>query len=364
MIKRIIGIIFAAFSLFFAVPLYSCATELTVDDSEISEQVDDILADTGVDLTFADIGGLTCVELIEKVRDSLSGQLNAPVKMLGTLLLVIVFSALMKSCGETFFTESSGNNIYSMVCVMTSAAVIMPHFFTIYDETIAVIDTTGRFISVFVPVFTGISIASGGAATAGAYNMMILVASELAVQLVSRLLMPILSIMASLSITGSVFSNNSVDSIAALLKKAVTWALTISAALFTGFVSLKCTLTGKADGAATKAVKFVISGSVPVVGSAVSDAYSTVRSSFEVIRTTVGTAGCAAIAVIMLPPILRIMAYRLVMWTGSAAAEMFSAEPMGKLLKSLDSGLAIAQSVLVCYSLMFVLCSAILMQSL
>ena len=61
--------------------------------------------------------------------------------------------------------------------------------------------------------------------------------------------------------------------------------------------------------------------------------------------------------------VIEIMIIRLVMWTGSAAAELFSADSINKLLKSFDSGLAIAQSLLVCYSMMFILCSAILMNT-
>ena len=138
--------------------------------------------------------------------------------------------------------------------------------------------------------------------------------------------------------------------------------MTIAMTLFTGFVTLKCTLTAKADGAATKTAKFMMSGFVPIVGSAVSDAYSTVRSSFDVIGGTVGTAGVFAVILILLPPVVEIVIFRFVMWIGAAAAEMFSSAALSKLLKGFDSGLAIAQSVLICYGLMFVLSTAILMQ--
>ncbi|WP_037292090.1 stage III sporulation protein AE, partial [Ruminococcus flavefaciens] len=97
------------------------------------------------------------------------------------------------------------------------------------------------------------------------------------------------------------------------------------------------------------------------VGGAVSDAYATVRSSFEIIRSTVGTAGCFAVAVIILPPLLNIIILRAVMWTVSAAAELFSEDSMSKLAKALDNGLAVAQSVLICYGLMFILSTGILL---
>ena len=133
--------------------------------------------------------------------------------------------------------------------------------------------------------------------------------------------------------------------------------------LFSGFVTLKCTLAGKADGAAAKTAKFVISGSIPIVGGAVSDAYSSVRGSFDVIVSTAGIAGTLAVVLIMLPPVIEIIIFRAVIWIGTSAAELFSAAPLAKLLKGLDSGLAIAQSVLVSYMVIFVICTAMVMQS-
>jgi stage III sporulation protein AE len=131
--------------------------------------------------------------------------------------------------------------------------------------------------------------------------------------------------------------------------------------LFTGFLTLKSSIGNAADGFASKTAKFMISGFVPVVGGAISDAYSTVKSSMSIIRCTTGTAGAIAIVIIMIPPVLELMAYRLVFMIGSAAAEMMSVTPIVRLFKNLDSGLAIAMSVLICFSVFFIISTAILM---
>ena len=55
--------------------------------------------------------------------------------------------------------------------------------------------------------------------------------------------------------------------------------------------------------------------------------------------------------------------YRAVMWAGAAVADVFSLTSVSKLLRSFDSGLSIAQCVLVSYSLMFMISSAILAQT-
>ena len=109
--------------------------------------------------------------------------------------------------------------------------------------------------------------------------------------------------------------------------------------------------------------KFVISGFVPIVGSAVSDAYTTVKGSFGILKCTAGTAGTIAVLMLLLPPVAEILIYRIVMWTAGTAAEMFSVKPIEKLLKGIDSGLAIIMSVLICFGMLFIISTAILMTS-
>ncbi|MCM1506833.1 MAG: stage III sporulation protein AE [Ruminococcus flavefaciens] len=360
--KKIIFIpIWFVILLVIANPLVSSSENYIGSEEEISQQIDDIMSDYDIGYSYDDISGLSFGEIIDVIKDTLLSRISAPFKVLRTLVIVILFTAVMKSAGESVFSGTS-SEMYNMICVITAVTVIMPQLFTVYGSALEAIGRGGRFILVFVPVFAGITVIAGGITTAGIYNLLILGASELIVKLSESFLIPIVSVSAVLAVAGSVFPSVSLNSIIGLLKKIITWGMTIAMSLFTGFVSMKCTLGGKADGVASKTARFLISGTVPVVGGAVSDAYATVKSSFDVIQGTVGTAGIVAIVLIMLPPVLEVLVFRVVMWIGTAVGELFSAEPLIKLMKGIDSGLAVAQSVLVCYSVIFILCTGILMK--
>lgn len=353
-------IIFLMFTSFIPV---NAAADYDEDRSEISSQLDDVLSEYDIDWRYDDISGLGFGELWETVSGSLADKLKAPARLLASLLAITIFTAVMRGMGDGVFSKGSNSGLYNMVCVLTAVTVITPSLFAVYESALSAIERTGGFMLVFVPVFAGITIASGGIASGGIYNMMILGASELFAGLTDSFLMPILSVTAVLAVSGSVFPNVSVESIVKLIKKLITWGMTVAMTLFTGFTTMKCTLAAKTDGAAAKTAKFIISGFVPIVGGAVSDAYSTVRGSFDVIRSTVGTAGNIAILIFVVPPLIELLVFRGVMWIGTAAAELLSADSLVRLMKGIDSGLAIAQSVLVCYSVMLILCTGILVQS-
>ena len=327
-----------------AVPCTSRADEPDEVYSEVTEQLDDALAEFDLGIGFEDISSLSFGELTSAIWDRLAGRLAAPTRLLSAILLVIVAASVLRTSAGSALGGTSGST-YDMVCVMSAAAVTAPQLIDVYRSTVEEIELCG------------------GMSSAGVYHMLILGASELITELSETYLMPILGASTALSVTGSVFPDSALESVTGLLKKASTWSITLVMGLFTGFVTLKCSIAGRADGVAVKAAKSLISGAVPIVGGAVSDAYSTVRGSFEVIGSTIGAAGVLAIVLLLLPKLLELFAYRGVMLLGAAAADMFSAPSLSKLLKSLDVGLAVAQCVLVCYSLMFIISSAILAQT-
>lgn len=337
------------------------AEEYDSQTDEISSQVNEMLDDFDISYTFEDLSDFSLSELFSAVKDMIAARVRAPFTALGTILIVIVFTALMKSACETALKESCSSDIYNLVCVLTAVTVIAPMLLNAYSHAASAIDTGGGFMLVFVPIFVGITAVSGHITSAGIYNAVTLISAELIVEMSRNFLLPLLSAAIALAISGSIFSNSAVDSIINLIKKLITWAVTIAMTLFSGFVSMKCAFGARADGFAAKTAKFVISGFVPVVGSAVSDAYTTVRGSFDVLRCTVGMAGTIAIVMIMLPPVIELFLYRVVMWIGSAAAEMFSVDSLAKLMKNLDSGLAIAMSVLICFSVLFIICTGVVM---
>lgn len=361
-LKKFIAAVFVIIAVFVGLlPMSAYADEYNDGMEEISENVENIMSDFSLDLSLEDAEKLSLDSLFGKIRERLTDRLGEPMRLLAVIFMVIVLCAVISSAGS--FSGKASGDIYSMVCVMSAVAVILPRIMAIYSEILSLIHTTGGFILVFVPFFTGIAAATGSITTAGIYHIMVLGASEFIVKLAESWFMPVLGATAALGITGSIFPSVSLDSLVDLLKKAITWGISIAMTLFTGFVSLKCTIGSKADGAAAKTAKMLVGNFVPIVGSAVSDAYSTVKGSFQVIGGAAGAVGITGIILLLLPMILEVILYRFVMWTGIAAAEIFSADPLRKLMKSIDSGLAIAQCILICYSVIFILCSAILISA-
>ena len=120
-------------------------------------------------------------------------------------------------------------------------------------------------------------------------------------------------------------------------------------------------ISGSTDTAAAKTTRYVLSNFVPVVGSAVSDAYATVRGSLQILRSTTGVLGIMALCLLFLPPLLQLLLYRMVVAVGAAAAELFGTQRLLRLLRGTQQALAIAFALLVCFAVMFIVATAVAM---
>jgi len=328
---------------------------------EVTGQIDEILEEYDIFYKMGDMNGLSFGGFFGAVKDTLVSRIVGPFRLLGILILIILFSAFVQSMGETTLNKDGNSNMFNLFCIISAVTVISQPLVDAFSFATATIERGGMFMLIFIPIFAGISFFSGNLTSASAYNLITAGAAELFVQISKYFLMPLVALTVSLAIINSINPKSTTEGLINMIRKVVTWSITVAATLFTGFLTLKSKLSVAADGAATKTVKFMISGCVPVIGGAVSDAYGALKGSVSLVKTTAGTAGIFAVILILLPPIAELFGLRLVMWIGGAVAEMFSVKPLEKLLKSLDAGLSIAISLIVGFSLLFIISTASLL---
>ena len=125
--KRIVYWIFITILLgVFAVPVTSFAEEMTAQESEISGQVDELFEEHEVGFSYEDIVGLSFSEVANLLRNKIADELSAPLKLLVAILVVVIFTAVTQSAGESFFDRSRSGGMYDLICVTAAAAVITP----------------------------------------------------------------------------------------------------------------------------------------------------------------------------------------------------------------------------------------------
>ncbi|MDD6991078.1 MAG: hypothetical protein PUI48_04545 [Oscillospiraceae bacterium] len=348
------------------------AEEISLDDlaeeygiNEISEALpydaENFLRDKGISPDDPDsITKLTPKTVISYMWEKLKYSAAAPVRLFGIVLSVIILGAASGAAADSLGNKGS-IGLYRTITVMIAIILTVPSMETCIKNAAQTLKSGSEFMLCYVPVFAGISAAAGNAASSLSYNAIVLLIAEISVNIASDMLMPVISVCMAMNIIDAVNPTFSLSSVTGLMKKMTTLLLGFGMTVFTGLLSIQSIVGASADTLGVKAAKFVVSNFVPVVGSAVADAYSTMRSGLGLLRGAAGAFGIIALCVTLLPPVLETLCLYLAMTAGEAAAEMFGVKELGTFFKGTASVLSLTAAVLACFGVMFVISTVILM---
>ena len=323
---------------------------LPPEAEQILDELNATPSNGGADINTENIFGV----IWNTVRENVS----KPLAMRASVIAVVIL------CSVTESMHDSGNMLsgtFGTVGVLACSGIICTSFAAIMESSKTAIEALSAFLVVYIPSFAGIMAASGETAAASAYNATITVATQLISQLFSVIIFPLSSCIMGISIAGAINPDLKINSIAEAAKKLVNWALGLLMAVFTGLLSIQSFVAAAADSVSIRAIKFTVSGAVPIVGGAVSDALQTVKGSMTLLKSTTGSFGIIASVTVMLPVVQSVALFRIALIVSSAISDSFGTSRLTTLLKSGESVLAIVIAVMVCFWILAIVSTAIML---
>ena len=326
-------------------------------DSDISDKLEEFSISVRNSEGF---GNITLSGIITWLTETFLNSLKAPVKMLGRIMAAALLCTIFQNISEQ---GSSVSEIYNTAGILT---VILSVYGCI-DTAIAIITSALETLSVFmmsyIPIFASVTASAGHFAAAGSYYGSDLFLCECIAFASKTLLMPLVSVLTAMSVTGAINPDMRLGRVSFTVKKAVQWILGILTTLFTGLLTIQSTVGASADSLRSKAVRLTASSFIPFVGGAVSESYSAIKGSIGVIKTGTGAVGVIIIAIIVIPPIIAVIADRAAISLGKLFCEMLGLDRTAALLDELGTVLAIAMSVLIYFSIMFVISTCMILMT-
>lgn len=314
--------------------------------------VDDFDKDNFLNITPEKIFSQTMKIAGEQSKDPL----RAVISVVGIMILCSFLQSMKVSFGERDLSK-----LFGVVCVLMTTALIVTPVLSCIEKVSSTIHGSFLFMSAFIPVLGGVMTANGQPITATSYSFVMLGASETTSALCANLILPMLHIILALSIVSSAAPRLNTSGITAFLQKAVKWILGFSMSVFVSIMSLQSVVGSSADNVAVKAAKFVIGSAVPVVGGALSEAFSSVQSYIGLLKTTVGAFGIIAGACVFLPVIIQIILWQLGMQLCIAIGDMMGLSEISGLLKAISGVLGLLLAVVLCCALLIVISTGIML---
>ncbi len=303
------------------------------------------------------ITALSPKTVLGSVWDSFVSSLSGPVRVLGRLIAAAAVCVMIKGLSPSGGTASAFSTVSALVCML----IISDSLTASLGAMLSALEDMNTFMVTYIPVFAGLSTAGGHAASAAGYYSVMFFVCEMMAWAANKVLVPLISCVTALSVVSALSPVLDLSKSAAAIKTFVTRALGFIMLIFTFLVTVTGLTGNAADTIGTKAVRFAASSFIPVIGGSVSEAYSAVRSSLGVIRTSVGAIGLITVFIIVLRPLMTVIALRLALSLAESVHRMFSLESSSLVLSGIGSVLSIAMSVIVACSMFFITATAVVM---
>ncbi|KON91416.1 stage III sporulation protein AE [Rossellomorea marisflavi] len=275
-------------------------------------------------------------------------------KLLGTLILLTIFSMFLQSLQNAFEGGNVSKVAYGIV-FMVLIIIALNSFHVAIDYTYEAITTMVNFIIALIPLLLALIAASGGLISAAFFHPVIIFLMNTSGLLIKNVVLPLLFLSTLLSIVSTLSTHYKVTQLAQLLR---TWSIGLLGAfmtIFLGVISVQGTTAAVSDGVSIRTAKFVTGNFVPVIGRMFTDATDTVISASVLLKNTVGIAGVAIILLIAAFPAIKILMIAFIYKLAAALLQPLGGGPVIECLDTISKSIIYVFAALAIVSFMFFL---------
>ncbi|MGG3889207.1 stage III sporulation protein AE [Metabacillus fastidiosus] len=297
---------------------------------------------------------LSFSEWMKALLQFLFHELLANGKLLGTLILLTVFSVILQLLQNAFSQSTVSKVAYALV-YMVLMIIALNSFHVAIQYTNEAIGTMTNFIFALIPLLLALIASSGGLISAAFFHPVIIFLMNTSGILIKNIVLPLLFLSALLSIVSTLTDQYKVTQLAQLLRNISIGLLGAFLTIFLGVISVQGASAAVTDGIAIRTAKFITGNFIPVLGRMFTDATDTVISASVLLKNTVGIIGVAVLLFIAAFPALKILSLALIYKFAAAILQPLGGGPIIKCLDIISKSVIYIFAALAIVSLMFFL---------
>ncbi|MFY4776265.1 stage III sporulation protein AE [Metabacillus sp. RGM 3146] len=286
-------------------------------------------------------------------------ELIANGKLLGTLILLTIFSMLLQLLQSAFQQSTVSKVAYSIVYLVL-IILALNSFHVAIQYTNDAIQSMSNFILALIPLLLALMASSGGLISAAFFHPVILFLMNTSGFLIQHLVLPLLFLSALLSIVSTLTDQYKVTQLAQLLRNAGIGLLGTFLTVFLGVISVQGASAAVTDGVTIRTAKFITGNFVPVLGRMFTDAADTVINASVLLKNTVGIIGVAILLCIAAFPAIKVLSLAFIYKFAAAILQPIGGGPVIACLDIISKSVIYIFAALAIVSLMFFLCLTVI----
>ena len=280
-------------------------------------------------------------ELSATAGEAAKYPIQAAACIVGILLLCALLTGLDNG------TRFTGGVINLIGTLSVCTALIYP-ISACMTEAARLVEGASVFILACVPVLTGLLAAGGQPTAAASYSFWMLGAGNLISVFSAVILLPLLHVFLTFSLVSGISPQIRLQGFCDLFSKVIKWVLGLTTTVFSAVLGMQTLVTSTADVTGTRAVRFMVSSAVPIVGSALGDAAATVQGCVRFLKSGSGAFALLAGGVIFVPILLKCLFWVLTCQVCAGIGDLFSLSALSCILRAAGKTVEILLVILLC----------------
>lgn len=279
-------------------------------------------------------------------------ELAANGKLLGTLVLLTVFSAFLQTLQNAFEQGTVSKTAYSVV-LMVLLILALNSFRLAINYATEAVDYMVNFLLALMPILLALLASTGGAVSAAVFHPLVIFLMNAGGMAAQKIILPLLFFSTLLSLVSVFSARYKATKLADLLRKGSIGLLSAFMAVYLAVVSIQGTAAAVTDGLAIRTAKFFAGNFIPVVGRMFTEAADTVMSASLLLKNTIGVAGAGILLLIVAFPALKILVLVIVYRVAGAILQPLGDEVVSECLEIIGRNMTYIFAALVIVSFMF-----------
>lgn len=327
--------------------------------SSLEEETKEALSEIGIDdADYTQLLSLSPKRVVDAILELITGKMPEKLKAVGFVCALLVLSAVLEGFAQP------GSTMHSVFSVFTTLLIVVSLLLPVSESLVqafSAMELSSNFLLAYIPAFAGVISMSGKPLSSAAYSSVMIGLSNLLAQCNVKVFLPVVQVFFSLNIASSVQPKYAFNSLVAFFKKAVTVLLGFSATIFTGLLAIKGSLASAGDSVTVRGVKMLVGSAVPVVGSALSDAYTSVLGSISLIQNAVGIFGIVVFALMHVPVILDLLLWYLALSFTASVSEALGQKQAATLLNGIASTVSLVNTLVIFTAFVLIISTGIML---
>ena len=312
-----------------------------------------------VDLDWKNLSNISIDKILSEVTKLSSIYIIKPLRAISVCLGIILLCALMDSFKDSFSSKPLSGliNAVSSLCICIS---IVNPIVQCLSNAGNVLKYSSTFMLSYIPIISCVMASTGQALSSIAYQTTMMTFNEVLFKLSSEFIIPLVYIILSINIVSSISPRLNLSRIPDVSYKIINKLLVAIVSIFSIILTLQNLISSSADSIGQKAVKAMIGSLIPVVGSAVSGAFSTVYGYVNLLKSSIGAFGIVAILFIFLPILIECSMWSLSLNVCVIIGSIFDLPQVSNMVKGIIKSLNIMIAIIFSSAIIMIISTSLI----